>query len=529
MGALRDTARRGYPAIRVAAAAVLCLALAGCVSWSTTRREVVEPVHDLLHHAWPEAFEEGDPGALAALFTSPEAAAPSLALLSEFSDVTDAIGTIETVVFEPAPPTGRVELRVDGSTLDGSPRTVFQSREVELLRGPDGWRIAADRPGPMRDVPRPSSFFYDEAQLRGLWFTHEERQVLTPEGERKRYIYGSGVAASDVDGDGWDDVLIARGDRVELFLNSGGRFQRASETWGLGDALPIDDPGIYSVVLPADFDGDGRRDLFLGAEFAQPRLLRNTGTRFEEVPDTGLVTLERTIGATAADFDGDGALDLYLANHEDVYREAPDLPFARNALRDQLFRGNGALGFREVTEEAGIDNPGWSLAPAPADFDGDGDVDLFVGNDFGDDTLLRNDGGRFVEVSEAVGVDKPVAAMSADWGDYDADGDLDLFVGGMASGSGWILEVPEFQIDRVPWIVDALFRPYVREAVRSWFRGNRLYENLGDGTFRERAAESGAQRNGWSWGSAWLDFDNDGHLDVYAANGFLSGPIQDDL
>ena len=91
------------------------------------------------------------------------------------------------------------------------------------------------------------------------------------------------------------------------------------------------------------------------------------------------------------------------------------------------------------------------------------------------------------------------------------------------------LEVPDFQIARVPRVVDFLFRPYVRDAVRAWFRGNRFYENLGDGTFREISAESGAQNSGWAWGTVFLDFDNDGRLDLYGANGFISGPNEDDV
>jgi hypothetical protein len=338
------------------------------------------------------------------------------------------------------------------------------------------------------------------------------------------------VAAADVDGNGFDDLVLASGSRVELFLNEGGYFERVSEAWGLGEALPAPPPGLWTVVLPRDFDSDGRRDLFVAAEFGQPLLLHNTGAGFVPVADSGLVSHERTVGAVAADFDGDGNLDLYLANHESVYLRAPDLPHARNARPDQLFLGLGNGRFREATREAGLDNTGWSLAPVAVDYDGDGDVDLFVGNDFGYDALLRNDGsGHFEDVSEAAGIDRPVAAMSADWGDYDGDGDFDLFVSGMASESGWVLEVPDFRIRRVPWIVDALFRPYVRDAVRAWFRGNLIYENLGDGTFREFASESGAQRNGWGWGSVWLDFDNDGRLDVYASNGFLSGPLEDDV
>ena len=104
-----------------------------------------------------------------------------------------------------------------------------------------------------------------------------------------------------------------------------------------------------------------------------------------------------------------------------------------------------------------------------------------------------------------------------------------LFVGGMNSGSAWVLEAPTFRIKRVPYLLDLAFRPYVRAAVREWFRGNRFYENLGDGTFREISSGTGTQNSGWAWGTVWLDFDNDGQLDLYGANGMVSGPDEDDL
>jgi len=503
----------------------------GCASWSTTRTELVDPIHELLHHTYAHAYEGGDPQDMLALFATPEAAEPSLALLASFSEVSDALSLIESVDLEARPIRGRVELRIDGTGHDGRLRTLHQTRFMTVERQDGRWRITGDEPGEPIETPRPDAFFYEESRLRGLWFENETRPIQGPDGETRRYVFAAGVAAADMDGNGFDDVLLASGTRIELFLNEGGQFERASEAWGLGDALPgPDGNGLWTVLLPRDFDGDGRRDLFVGAEFAQPLFLRNTGAGLEPVPDSGLVTEERTISATAADFDRDGNLDLYLANHESVYHEAPDLPYARNARSDQLFLGRGDGTFREAGEAAGVENTGWSLAPLAADYDADGDIDVFVGNDFGLDTLLRNDGsGRFEETAAAAGLDGEVAAMGADWGDYDGDGDLDLFVAGMASGSGWVLEVPDFRIRKVPWIVDALFRPYVRDAVRAWFRGNRIYENLGDGTFRELGEAGGAQRNGWGWGAVWVDFDNDARLDVYALNGFLSGPIPDDL
>jgi len=518
----------------VAALALWAAATLGCASdWERTRRAAIDPVHGLLHHAYPEAFQDGNPASLKPFFDEAaggEALAASLALLEGFAKVEHGTGYIERVDFEARPVRAWLQLRLEGVGHDGALRSLEQRKELELVQRADGWRIVSDRSRPARSVPAPSSYFVDEASLRGLWLRHEGKDKLDPEGRPRRYVYGSGVAALDVDADGWDDLLFARGGGLELFRNDEGRFDRVSEAWGLAGLLADGDPRILNAVIPADFDNDGRVDLFVGAEFGQPLLLRNTGARFEPVADSGLHTDERTISAVAADFDGDGALDLFLANHEDEFRRAPNPPWSKNARADQLFLGNGDGSFRDVTRRAGVGNRGWSLTPVAADYDGDGDVDLFVGNDFGSDVLFRNEGGaRFEEVSEEVGVDAPVASMGADWGDYDGDGDLDLFVGGMASNAGWVLEVPDFEIRKVPRVVDWMFRSRVRDYVRAWFRGNRFYENQGDGRFVEVAHERGVGAHGWSWATVWLDFDNDAQLDLYALNGFITGALEDDL
>jgi len=512
------------------------IAVLGCATdggWRDTRAQVIDPIHRLLHHTYPEAYQAVDPAEFGPIFAAgagPEVLAPTLELLATFSEVDHGTGFIDRVDLEAEPVRGWIRLRLEGKGRGGEPRVVRQQKEFALVREGDAWRIAADVPTPFHEVPAPRAHFFDETLERGLWFHHEGRDKLDPKGTPRRYVYGSGIAAADVDADGWDDLVLASGGRLDLFRNREGRFRRESEAWGLGDALPVGDARILTAVVPADFDGDGFLDLFVGAEFGQPLLLRGDGAGFTPVADTGLETRERTISASVADFDGDGVLDLFLANHEDEYRRAPDPPWSKNAEADQLFLGRGDGTFEEVTRRAGIDNRGWSLTPIAVDYDTDGDVDVFVGNDFGDDVLFANDGsGRFEEVSGDVGLDRPVAAMGADWGDWDADGDLDLFIGGMSSNAGWVLEAPDFEIRRVPRIVDWMFRPYVRDYVRDWFRGNRLYVNQGDGSFVERAHELRVDAHGWSWGSVWLDFDNDGRLDLYALNGFITGPLKDDL
>jgi hypothetical protein len=493
---------------------------------------VVDPIHDLLHHEYPEALESMSRERLAQLFTPdsrPEAMQESLELLAGFQEIEHSSAFIDRAQLEDEPVRARVTLRIDGIGTDGERRSIRQEKEFALAQTEAGWRIASARPAPISEASTPPSWFVEEAQSRGLWFRHQGKDKLDPGGIPRRFVYGSGAAAADINEDGWDDVILVAGDRVELYLNREGQFQRVSEEWGLGASLPPTD-AILTVVLPVDLDNDGWKDLFVGAEFGQPLVLRNDGARFSPIESSGIDTNERTISASAADFDGDGSVDLFLANHEDEYRKAPNPPWTNNAEADQLFLNNGDGTFRDATERAGVGNRGWSLAPVAADYDLDGDVDLFVGNDFGKDALFRNDGsGRFEEATDAAGVTKPVASMGADWGDWDADGDLDLFVGGMASNAGWVLEAPDFRIRKVPRLVDWLFRPYVRDYVRAWFRGNRFYENRGDGTFREIAKETGAGAHGWSWSTVWLDFDNDGRLDLYALNGFISGEPDDDV
>ena len=141
-----------------------------------------------------------------------------------------------------------------------------------------------------------------------------------------------------------------------------------------------------------------------------------------------------------------------------------------------------------------------------------------MANDFGDDALYRNRGnGTFEDVAPRVGLADPANGMAADWGDYDNDGRLDLYVANMYSKTG-----NQF----VPLFPD--LDPEVRKKLLWSARGNSLYRGTTAAGFEETGAKAAVNLAGWAWGSNFLDYDNDGWLDLHVANGFWSGQIADD-
>ena len=148
----------------------LLILVGGCANtWEQTRAEVVNPIHELLHHAYPEAFTEQDPAELVALFSDADAATQSLSLLAGFREVEAARAEIESVQLEEDQPVrAHVKLQVHGTGRDGELRSVLQEKHFVLASNGAGWRIAVDPPTPLRIVPTPPTAFVDEAQLRGL-------------------------------------------------------------------------------------------------------------------------------------------------------------------------------------------------------------------------------------------------------------------------------------------------------------------------------------------------------------------------
>jgi hypothetical protein len=345
----------------------------------------------------------------------------------------------------------------------------------------------------------------------------------------------SGSAVGDVDGDGDDDVVLASASHVVLYRNNGdGTFSDVTPTSG----LPNPYPSVATGVVLFDYDNDGLADLYVAAITGGDRLFHNRGDgRFEDATAAaGIKAGEWASMPVVADYDRDGYLDVYVVRMGDHEHTPPNPNYeAHNGFANTLYHNNGNGTFSDMTDHAGLGDTGWGLAGAWGDYNDDGFPDLYVGNEFGSGVLYRNTGdGTFSDVTRATGTGNRAAGMGVVWGDYDNDGHLDLFVSAMHANSGWLLFHPDFP-EPIPWYYKVLgwFTPQVKERIHKYTheltRGSSLLHNNGDGTFTDVSDAAGVRDMQWGWAADFLDYNNDGWLDLYATNGFISGPLLDDV
>ncbi|MBY0506292.1 MAG: FG-GAP-like repeat-containing protein [Bryobacteraceae bacterium] len=341
-------------------------------------------------------------------------------------------------------------------------------------------------------------------------------------------IYGNqGLAVGDVDGDGVDEIYVCQpaGLPNRLFRWRGDKLEEYSAAAGV-DLL---DDSASALFL--DLRNLGRQDLVV-LRGAGPVLYLNDGKggfalapgafRFAS-PPRGAFT-----GMAAADYDRDGKLDLYLCTYSFFQSEAQfryPVPYfdAQNGPANFLLRnrlnadGSGFL--EDVTNAVGLgqNNNRYSFAPAWADYDGSGWPSLYVANDFGRNNLYRNEGGKFRDVAAEAGVEDIGPGMSACWFDQNGDGQPDLYVANMHTAAG-------------QQVVASQAFPYLRnEAWRGHTKGNSFYRNLGNGKFAAGANQLGIEMGRWGWSADALDFDLDGHAELFLTCGMLTGPKQPDL
>ena len=346
-------------------------------------------------------------------------------------------------------------------------------------------------------------------------------------------IYGNnGIAAGDIDNDGWDEVYVCQpgGLPNRLYKIRNGRMADITEAAGVG---LLDDT---SCALFLDLRNSGRQDLVV-LRASGPLLFLNRGDgTFALRPDAFhfRTALEGSCtGMAAADYDRDGRVDLYVCTYtyfqsEDQYRYPVPYHDARNGPRNFLFHNqlaaDGSGVFEDLTESTGLgqNNNRFSFAPAWCDYDGDDWPDLYVANDFGRHNLYKNIQGRFRDMAPEAGVEDIGPGMSAAWFDYDGDGRPDLYVSNMWSDAGQrVIRHPSFRAGGGDVAL--------RDAYRRHTKGNSLFRNRGDGTFEETGAREGVEMGRWAWSADAHDFDNDSVPEIYVACGMLTGSREPDL
>jgi hypothetical protein len=322
---------------------------------------------------------------------------------------------------------------------------------------------------------------------------------------------GASVSIVDYDRDGWPDIYVtnsAIGSKNAMYRNMGdGTFKDVAGELGIAD-LNQPGTGISTGAVWGDYDNDGYEDLLL-IKWGKPELFHNDqGRGFTRVTEqAGLPPWVNASAALWFDYDGDGLLDLFIGGYysEDVdlwhlqtTRIMPEsFEYAKNGGRKYLLHNLGNGKFEEVSGKEGINSRRWALAASAADLRGTGHPDLFIANDYGVSELYFNDGKQFHEVGEQTGVGfAPKSGMNVAFGDILNNGKYSVYVSNI-SEEGVLIQGNNLWMPREGTSGDTL-----------------QYENL--------ARDFGVELGGWSFGAQFGDLNNDGTLDLYLTNGYIS-------
>ena len=355
---------------------------------------------------------------------------------------------------------------------------------------------------------------FSEVTSSGIHFVHtsgKSPQKYLPEST------GAGCAFFDYDNDGWMDIYLVNSGACDFWTpstplrnalyhnNRDGTFTDVTEKAGVPG-------GGYGMGMAAgDYDGDGFPDLYV-TQYGRSILYHNNGDgTFADVTEkAGVAAPGWASSAVWFDYDNDGRLDLFVCRFVDFSKlkhhvcGAPNVPALKglneycyprifDPLASWLYHNNGDGTFTDVSQKMGIaDNPGKAWGAVATDINNDGFLDLFVANDTTANFVFANRGGkRFEEIGFTAGVaygpgGKARSGMGVDSADFDQDGWMDLFVSNLDHE----------------------------------FYG--LYKNKRDESFEDVASREGIARASQmmsGWGLKFFDYDNDGNLDLFIANG----------
>src|SRR5215813_3116789 len=374
----------------------------------------------------------------------------------------------------------------------------------------------APSPSPSPTPPRPSGpiEFTDVTAQAGIHFKHNSGAF------GKKYLpetIGAGCAFLDYDNDGWQDILLVNSmdwpehksgksflglfhnNKDGTFTNVTGQAGLAVEMYGIGVAV-------------GDYDNDGYDDIYITC-VGPNHLFRNLGNgKFADVSaKAGVGDPGFSTSAVWFDYDNDGKLDLFVGNYvewsvdKDLYctldnkNKSYCTPQSYKGQSATLYHNRGNGTFENVTQRAGLNDPaGKTLGVALLDYDNDGWLDLFVANDTEPNKLYHNaHNGTFTDEGIAAGVafsaaGTPRAGMGVDAADYDGSGKESVIIGNFTNES------------------------------------MALYHNDGSGLFTDEAPTSGIGKlsaQSLTFATFFFDYDLDGLLDIFAANGHVSDDI----
>jgi len=368
---------------------------------------------------------------------------------------------------------------------------------------------------------------YEPQLLRG--FNH---WLQTSQRRRHLFRLGTpGISVSDVNGDGLEDLYLCQevGLPNRLFLHQeDNRLVDVSEAWG------VDWLHDSRCALFFDWDNDGDQDLAVSV-LGGVMLAENQGNekfKLRDILSTSDDT--QSMAAADYDQDGNIDLYVCVYRRDGKMSgemtsllpgEAENFVYhdANTGGPSALFRNDGNGGFTDVTDEVGLgdNNYRFSYAASWDDFDNDGDVDLYVANDFGRDNLYQNTNGTFKDIADEANIENSASGMAVISGDYDHDGWMDVFVSNMWSSAGnRVTTQDKFKQDS---------SDEVKTRLQRLARGNTLLKNKGDGGFEHKSADANVEVGRWAWGCQFIDFNNDSWEDLMVANGFITTDDSGDL